>query len=92
MLFYRAAPDLSRPTLTFVTRLVRDHRARIGSRWPVLSPEHQALLVLVHLRRNDTFARLAAAFGIGAATAHRSTACPAPTTGWTTAASTTGTQ
>jgi hypothetical protein len=40
----------------------------------VLSPERQALqalLVLVHLRRNDTFACLAAAFGIGAATAHR---------------------
>ncbi|WP_329521049.1 transposase family protein [Spirillospora sp. NBC_01491] len=27
--------------------------------------------MLVHLRRNDTFARLAAVFGIGAATAHR---------------------
>ncbi|GAA0575644.1 transposase family protein [Actinomadura livida] len=71
MLFYRAALDLSRPTLTFVTGLVRDHRDQIGSRWRALSPERQALLVLVHLRRNDTFARLAAAFGIGAATAHR---------------------
>lgn len=71
MLFYRAALDLSRPTLTFVTRLVRDHRARIGSRWRVLSPRRQALLVLVHLRRNDTFADLAAAFGIGTATAHQ---------------------
>ncbi len=71
MLFYRAALDLSRPTLTFVTGLVRDHRDLIGSRWRALSPERQALLVLVHLRRNDTFARLAAAFGIGAATAHR---------------------
>ncbi|MEU8347925.1 hypothetical protein AB0C74_40060, partial [Spirillospora sp. NPDC048832] len=39
MLFYRAALDLSRPTLTFVTGLVRDHRDRIGSRWRVLSPE-----------------------------------------------------
>lgn len=37
----------------------------------MLSPERQALLVLVHLRRNDTFAHLAAAFGIGAANAHR---------------------
>ncbi len=61
MLFYRAALDLSRPTLTFVADLVRGHRSRIGSRWRVL----------VHLRRNETFARLAAAFGIGAATAHR---------------------
>lgn len=71
MLFYRAALDLSRPTLTFVADLVRDHRSRIGSRWRALSPHRQALLVLVHLRRNDTFTRLAAAFGIGAATAHR---------------------
>ncbi|MGI5200415.1 transposase family protein [Spirillospora sp. CA-108201] len=31
----------------------------------------QAPLVLVHLRRNETFAALAAAFGIGVATAHR---------------------
>ncbi|MFB4308384.1 transposase family protein [Actinomadura sp. GTD37] len=69
MLFYRAALDLSRPTLTFVADLVREHRSRIGSRWRALSPQRQALLV--HLRHNDTFARLAAAFGIGTATAHR---------------------
>jgi hypothetical protein len=50
---------------------VREHRSRIGSRWRALSSHRQALLVLVHLRRNDTFARLAAAFGIGTATAHR---------------------
>lgn len=34
-------------------------------------PAPQTLLVLVHLRRNETFARLAAAFGVGTATAHR---------------------
>ncbi|WP_165975362.1 transposase family protein [Actinomadura rubrisoli] len=73
MLFYRAALDLSRPTLTFVADPVREHRSRIGSWWRALSSHRQALLVLVlvHLRRNDTFARLAAAFGIGTATAHR---------------------
>ncbi|WP_165975361.1 transposase family protein [Actinomadura rubrisoli] len=50
-----------------------EHRSRIGSWWRALSSHRQALLVLVlvHLRRNDTFARLAAAFGIGTATAHR---------------------
>ncbi len=71
MLLYRAALDLSRSTLTFVAGLVREHRCRIGTRWRALSPRRQALLVLVHLRRNETFARLAAAFGVGAATAHR---------------------
>ncbi|GAA2430084.1 hypothetical protein GCM10010191_49450 [Actinomadura vinacea] len=37
----------------------------------MLPPERQALLVLVHLRRNETFAALATAFGVGLATAHR---------------------
>ncbi|WP_157995742.1 helix-turn-helix domain-containing protein [Thermomonospora amylolytica] len=37
----------------------------------MLGPDRQALLALVHLCRNETFARLAAAFGVGAATAHR---------------------
>lgn len=71
MLFYRAALDLSRSARTFVAGLIREHRHRIGSRWRVLPPDRQALLVLVHLRRNETFTALAEAFGIGAATAHR---------------------
>jgi hypothetical protein len=71
MLFYRAALDLSRSARRFVAGLIRDHRRRIGSRWRVLPPGRQALLVLVHLRRNETFTALAEAFGIGAATAHR---------------------
>ncbi|XVQ16144.1 transposase family protein [Spirillospora sp. CA-255316] len=36
-----------------------------------LAPGRQAVLVLVHLRRKKTFAGLAAAFGVGTATAHR---------------------
>lgn len=71
MLFYRAALDLSPRTRDFVADLIRGHRRRIGSRWRVLPPGRQALLVLVHLRRNETFAALAAAFGVGVATAHR---------------------
>jgi hypothetical protein len=71
MLFYRAALDLSRSTRTFVADLIRSYRRRIGSRWRALPPGRQAVLVLVHLRRNETFAGLAAAFGVGVATAHR---------------------
>ncbi|WP_141585002.1 transposase family protein [Actinomadura sp. WMMA1423] len=71
MLFYRAALDLSRSARRFVADLIRRHRHRVGSRWRRLPPDRQALLVLVHLRRNETFAALAAAFGVGAATAHR---------------------
>ncbi|TDC89575.1 transposase family protein [Actinomadura sp. 7K507] len=71
MLFYRAALDLSSSTRTFVADLIAGHRHRIGSRWRALPPGRQALLVLVHLRCNETFERLAAAFGVGVATAHR---------------------
>ncbi|HEY8478514.1 MAG TPA: transposase family protein [Spirillospora sp.] len=71
MLFYRAALDLSPAARNFVADLIAAHRRSIGSRWRVLPAGRQALLVLVHLRRNETFPRLAAAFGIGVATAHR---------------------
>jgi len=71
VLFYRAALDLSPATRTFVAELIDGHRDRIGSRWRALPSGSQALLVLVHLRCNETFARLAAAFGVGIATAHR---------------------
>jgi len=71
LLFYRAALDLSPSARDFVADLIRGHRTALGSRWRRLPPARQALLVLVHLRRNETFARLAAAFGVGAATAHR---------------------
>jgi hypothetical protein len=71
LLFYRAALDLSQAARAFVAGLIRRHRVRLGSRWRRLAPRRQALLVLVYLRRNETFARLAAAFGVGAATAHR---------------------
>ncbi|QXJ21335.1 transposase [Actinomadura graeca] len=71
MLFYRAALDLSPASRRYVAGLIREHRRRIGSRWRALPSERQALLVLVHLRRNETFPALAAAFGVGLATAHR---------------------
>ena len=71
MLFYRAALPLTRKTLTFVSGLIRRHRAAIGSRWRKLNPGQQALLVLVYLRKGETFAELAAGFRIGTMTAWR---------------------
>jgi hypothetical protein len=71
MLFYRAALPLSRATLTYLAGVVRRHRRQIGSAWRKLNPGQQALLVLVHLRNGETFAGLAAGFGIGTATAWR---------------------
>ena len=71
MLFYRAALPLSSRTLTFV---VRDHPPApqsIGSCWRKLNPGQQALLVLAYLRKGETFAELAAGFGVGTTTAWR---------------------
>jgi hypothetical protein len=71
MLFYRAALPLSSRTLTYVSGIIRRHRAAAGSRWRKLNPGKQALLVLVYLRKGETFAELAAGFGVGVATAWR---------------------
>src|SRR5512142_1680485 len=71
MLFYPAALPLSRQTLTYTAGIIRRHRAQIGSPWRKLNPAQQALLVLAYLRKGETYAELAAGFGIGTATAWR---------------------
>jgi len=71
LLFYRAALPLSSKTLNYVAGIVRRHRASIGSLWRKLNPGQQALLVLVYLRKGETFAEVAAGFGVGTATAWR---------------------
>ena len=71
MLFYPAALPLSRQTLTYTAGIIRRHRQQIGSSWRKLNPGQQALLVLAYLRKGETFAELAAGFGIGTATAWR---------------------
>jgi hypothetical protein len=71
MLFYRAALPLSSRTLNFTAGIIRRHRAAIGSRWRALNPGQQALLVLVYLRKGETYPQLAAGFGVGLATAWR---------------------
>jgi hypothetical protein len=71
VLFYRAALPLSRKTLTFVAGIIRRHRTSIGSPWRKLNPGRQALLVLAYLRKGETFAELAAGFGVGTTTAWR---------------------
>src|SRR5271166_6409796 len=71
MLFYRAALPLSRKTLTFVSGIIRRHQISIGSPWRKLNSGQQALLVLVYLRKGETFAEVAAGFGVGTSTAWR---------------------
>ena len=71
MLFYPAALPLSRQTLTYTAGVIRRHRKQVGSPWRKLNPGRQALLVLAYLRKGETFAELAAGFGVGTATAWR---------------------
>ena len=71
MLFYRAALPLSASTLAYTAGIIRRHRKSIGSPWRKLNPGQQALLVLAYLRKGETFADLAAGFGIGTTTAWR---------------------
>jgi hypothetical protein len=71
MLFYPAALPLSRQTLNYTTGVIRRLRKQIGSPWRRLGPGEQALLVLAYLRQGETFAELAAGFGVGTATAWR---------------------
>jgi hypothetical protein len=71
VLFYRAALPLSSQTLNYTAGVVRRHLKALGSRWRKLNPGQQALLVLAYLRKGETFARLAAGFGIGRTTAWR---------------------
>ena len=71
MLFYRAALPLSRKTLNYAAGIIRRHLKSIGSRWRKLNPGQQALLVLAYLRKGETFADLAAGFGVGRTTAWR---------------------
>jgi hypothetical protein len=71
MLSCRAVLPLSRQTLSYVAGVIRGHRARIGPCWRKLNPGQQALLVLAHLRKGETFADLTADFGVDTTTAWR---------------------
>ena len=59
--------SLSHQALTCTAGVIRRHRTQTGSCWRKLSPGQRALLVLACLRKGETFAELAAGFGIGTA-------------------------
>lgn len=71
MLFYRAALSLSRQTLTYLAGVIRRHRTKIGSAWRRCNPTRQALLVLVYLRKGETYAEVAGGFDVSITTAWR---------------------
>ncbi|XRQ10198.1 transposase family protein [Actinomadura welshii] len=71
MLFYRAALPLSRQTLNYLAGVIRRHRKKINSRWRLLNPGQQALLVLAYLRKGETYPDLGAGFEVSTTTAWR---------------------
>ena len=58
-----------RQTLTYTAGIIHRHRAQIDSPWRKLSPTQRAPLVLAYPPKAETFAELAAGFGIDTVTA-----------------------
>ncbi len=71
MLVYPSSIDLSTCTLRLLSGHLAAQRREIGTRWRRLPVAHQALPALAHLRCGDTYAQLAAGFGIGIAIVYR---------------------
>jgi hypothetical protein len=61
----RNPPHHRRTANNYVSGIIRRHRKSIGSRWRALNPGQQALLVLVYLRKNETYAEVAVGSGVG---------------------------
>lgn len=68
---YPAGFTVSNHALITLTDALRARRATIGTRWRRLTVGRQALLVVAHLRKGETYADLAVGFGIGTTTAFR---------------------
>ena len=71
MLVYPSAMSVSTKALTCVAEALRAHRRTRGTRWRLLSSGQQALMLLAHLRKGETYRDLAVGFGIGITTAYR---------------------
>ena len=71
MLSYPAGISVSSRALITLTDALRQRRAQRGTRWRRLPVGQQALLVLAHLRKGETYTDRAAGFAIGATTVFR---------------------
>ncbi|MFI0107840.1 transposase family protein [Streptomyces parvus] len=68
---YPATLDVPYELVEHVAWLLHEHRLACNTRWRKLGCFKQALLALVHLRKNETFSQLGVGFGISQATAWR---------------------
>jgi hypothetical protein len=62
---------VSNHALITLADALRGRRTKVGTRWRRLSAGEPAVLVLAHLREGDTYAELAAGYGIGTTTVFR---------------------
>jgi hypothetical protein len=68
---YPAGVTGSNHALITLSDALRQRRAQLGTRWRRLTVGEQALLVVAHLRKGETYADLAVGFGIGTTTVFR---------------------
>src|SRR6476660_1775712 len=71
VLVYPASMPVSNRALQVLADALRHRRTAMGSRWRRLPPGRQALLVLAHLRKGETYTALAGGFGVGTTTVFR---------------------
>ncbi|MEU6090977.1 transposase family protein [Streptomyces sp. NPDC047085] len=63
--------DVPHEVVEYVSCLIYARRRELRSRWRRLSFFQQAVLVLVHLRKNETLQQVGVGFGVSTATAGR---------------------
>jgi hypothetical protein len=68
---FRAGVKVSAGTVSDLAASLRRRHERTGTRWRLLDPVAQAVLVIAFVRTNLTYAELAAGFGISPATCWR---------------------
>lgn len=71
MVPYRATLGIPHEVVEYVSWLIYARRRQLRSRWRRLSCFQQAVLVLVHLRKNETLQQVGAGFGVSTAPAGR---------------------
>ncbi len=68
---YPAGFTVSNHALTTLSDALRQRRHQVGTRWRRLSVGRQALLLVAHLRKGETYTDLAVGFDIGTTTVFR---------------------
>ena len=68
---YRAGVTVSNRSLQMLADALRRRRRELGTTWRRLDPGRQALLVVAHLRKGETYRDLAVGFAVGTTTVYR---------------------